>query len=155
MNEKVIEKLKDADFFKEIVTIDDVEKVKEKFKKENIDVNDEDLSGIRDIIKISLEMSSKLSDDELKQISAGYGDGIVDGLSEKLKNWAIYRDNDAGGDNEHWAIKRYEWLSDNSGKVVEVGLAVTLIGGTIGVQKLIKTGKEKGWWTKDYWIKKK
>ncbi len=155
MNEKIFEKLKDADFFKEIVTMDDVEKVKEKFKKENIDVNDEDLSGIRDIIKISLEMSSKLSDDELKQISAGYNDGIVDGLSENLKNWAIYRDTAVGGDDQKWNTNRYEWLNDNSDKVVELGLAAVLIGGTIGVQKLIKTGKEKGWWTKDYWIKKK
>ena len=48
-------------------------------------------------------------------------------------------------------VQDHNVLFSNSDKIVEAALVAALIGGTIGVQKLIKLGKEKGWWTKKYW----
>ncbi len=159
MNEKVIEKLKDANFFKEIVTIGDEGKVKEMFKKENIDINDEDLNDIGNFIGVSLEVASKLSGEELEKVSAGHKDSVVYALSDQLRDWAVTKDDQYGCNPDNWNTKRYKWIYDHSDKITEGALATAIVGlsvgGTLGIQKLIKTGKEKAWWTKDYWVKKK
>ncbi len=148
MNEKIMEKLKSPEFLKKIIVLPDAEKVKEEFRKEGIEVEDKDLKEIRDLIKCFTEMVSNLSSEELKKFSAGYRDGVVDSLSNQVADFAYYRGSDGS-----FSKGFYDTLYKNSDKLVEVGLAAALIGGTIGVQKLIKAGK--GWWTKDYWVKKK
>ena len=168
MNEKIVEKFKDTEFLKKIIVLPDEEKVKEEFKKEGIEVEDKDLKEIKDLIKCSVEIASNLSSEELEKISAGLRDGVVRDLSDKMTDWLF--------DKIPWEIdqhgtrtglspsitkkeKFYYKIYNNSDKIVEAGLATMLVGmsvgGTLGLQKLIKTGKEKGWWTKDYWIKKK
>ncbi len=153
MNEKIAEKFKDTEFLKKILVLPDKEKVKEEFKKEGLEVEDKDLKEIGDLIKCSVEVVSNLSSEELEKVSAGFGDGVVYTLSKKLNRRAGVRYYDAPGENFN------DKLADHSDKVVEAGLVSMIaglsIGGTLGIQKLIKTGKEKGWWTKDYWIKKK
>lgn len=141
MNEKIIEKLKDAKFLEKIIVMSDENDVKEAFKKEGLKITDEDLKDVRDHIEVTVEAISRISEEELEEISGGYGGGLVDKLSLRLDTM------DIGGEDSI--------ISRNSDKIVEAGLAVALIagavGGTIGVQKLIKVGKKKGWWTKQHW----
>lgn len=143
MNEKIIEKLKDSKFLEEIIVMSDENDVREAFRKEGVEITDEDLKNIRDLIEISVETISRMPEEKLKEISGGYGDGLVDKLSLNLDTM------DIGGEDSI--------ISRNSDKIVETGLAAVLIGGavggTIGVQKLIQVGKKKGWWTKKYWSK--
>ncbi len=138
MNEKIAEKLKDSKFLEKIIVMSDKNEVKEAFKKEGVEITDEDLKSIRDLIASSVEKISKIPEEKLEEISGGCADGLVDKLSYEL-----------GGKD---AKKVGSFISRNSDKIVETGLAAVLIGGavggTIGVQKLIKLGKEKGWWAK-------
>lgn len=143
MNEKVIEKLKNPDFFKELVIMSDESKVKEAFKSSGIEISNDDLNDIKEFINVVLESSSKLSEEDLNEISGGLYDGIVDKLSEKLA-----KATDTNEDPENYT----GWTAIHSDQIVE-GLLTTAIagisiGGTLGVQKLIKTGKAKGWWSK-------
>lgn len=157
VDEKIVEKFKDTEFLKKIIVLPDEEKVKEEFKKEGIEVEDKDLKEIGDLIKCSVEVVSNLSSEELEKVSSGYKDGAVDFLSVELSKWAVEKHHEALDGS--FSKKFYDKLEDHSDKVVEAGLASMVaglsIGGTLGMHKLIKTGKEKGWWTKDYWIKKK
>lgn len=143
MNEKVIEKLKNPDFFKELVIMSDESKVKEAFKNVGIEISNDDLKNIKEFINVVLESSSKLSEEDLKEISGGYGGGIVDKLSKKLAD---------ATDTHEMASFYTGWTANHSDQIVEGLLATAIagisIGGTLGVQKLIKTGKEKGWWNK-------
>ncbi len=138
MNEKIVEKLKDSKFLEKIIVMSDKNEVKEAFKKEGVEITDEDLKSIRDLIASSVEKISKIPEEKLEEISGGYADGLVDKLSFAIGG---------GREEEEETI-----ISRNSDKIVEIGLAAVLIGGavggTIGVQKLIKLGKEKGWWAK-------
>ena len=138
MNEKIVEKLKDSKFLEKIIVMSDKSEVKEAFKKEGIEITDEDLKNIRDLIASSVEKISEIPEEKLEEISGGRWDGLVEWLDEK-----IYYATDKG------------FFENNSGTIAETILATALvggtIGGTIGVQKLIKMGKEKGWWTKKYW----
>ena len=136
MNQKIIEKLKDAKFLEQIIGMSDEKDVKEAFKKEGLEITDEDLKEVRDLIAVSMGAISQMPEEELEEIAGGYGDGVVDKLSGKLDSMNI------GGENS--------FISKNSDKIVEAGLAATLIagavGGTIGIQKLIKSGNPKKWW---------
>lgn len=134
MNEKIVEKLKDSKFLEKIIVMSDKSEVKEAFKKEGIEITDEDLKSIRGLIAGSVEKISEIPEEKLEEISGGTGDGIVGWLDDK-----IYLATDE------------DFFEDNSGTIAETILATALVGGTIGVQKLIKMGKEKGWWTKKYW----
>ena len=49
MNEKVIEKLKNPDFFKELVIMSDESKVKEAFKNVGIEISNDDLNDIKNL----------------------------------------------------------------------------------------------------------
>lgn len=135
MNEKIVEKLKDSKFLEKIIVMSDKNEVKEAFKKEGVEITDEDLKNIRDLIASSVEKISKIPEEKLEEISGGYEDGIVYWLDKKIYH-AINKD----------------FFENNSGKIAEIILATALVGGavggTIGVQKLIKLGKEKGWWAK-------
>ena len=171
MNEKIVEKFKDLEFLKKIMVMSDKEQVKEEFKKNEIEVNDKDLEELRDLIKCSVEIASNLSSEELEKVAAGYADSVVHKLRANLFDWAINKLDElsingkrAGSDyiarkDRTIAYNFYDTIQKHSDKIVEAGLATMLVGmsvgGTLGLQKLIKTGKEKGWWTKDYWIKKK
>lgn len=143
MNEKVIEKLKNPDFFKELIIMSDESKVKEAFKNVGIEISNDDLKNIKEFINVVLESSSKLSEEDLNEISGGYEDGIVHKLSEKLA---------AATDTNEDQYRITGWTATHSDQIVEGLLATAIagisIGGTLGVQKLIKTGKEKGWWSK-------
>ena len=134
MNEKIVEKLKDSKFLEKIIVMSDKSEVKEAFKKEGIEITDEDLKNIRDLIASSVEKISEIPEEKLEEISGGRWDGLVDRLDEKI----------------YYATDK-DFFKDNSGTIAETILATALVGGTIGVQKLIKMGKEKGWWTKKYW----
>lgn len=134
MNEKIVEKLKDSKFLEKIIVMSDKNEVKEAFKKEGIEITDEDLKNIRDLIAGSVEKISEIPEEKLEEISGGNRDGIVDWLDEKI----------------YYATDK-DFFGDNSGTIAETILATAVVGGTIGVQKLIKMGKEKGWWTKKYW----
>ena len=137
MNEKIVEKLKDSKFLEKIIVMSDKSEVKEAFKKEGIEITDEDLKSIRDLIASSVEKISEIPEEKLEEISGGVDDGLVDWLGDKFTNFNFVQDHNV--------------LFSNSDKIVEAALVAALIGGTIGVQKLIKMGKEKGWWTKKYW----
>ncbi len=137
MNEKIVEKLKDSKFLEKIIVMSDKSEVKEAFKKEGIEVTDEDLKSIRDLIAGSVEKISEIPEEKLEEISGGVEDGLVHWLGDKFTDFNFVQDHNV--------------LFSNSDKIVEAALVVALIGGTIGVQKLIKLGKEKGWWTKKYW----
>ena len=138
MNEKIVEKLKDSKFLEKIIVMSDKNEVKEAFKKEGVEITDEDLKNIRDLIASSVEKISKIPEEKLEEISGGIEDGLVHWLSDKFTDFSFVQ--------EH-----HDVLFSNSDKFVEAALVAALIGGTIGVQKLIKLGKEKGWWTKKYW----
>lgn len=137
MNEKIVEKLKDSKFLEKIIVMSDKSEVKEAFKKEGIEITDEDLKNIRDLIASSVEKISEIPEEKLEEISGGVDDGLVDWLGYKFTDFSFVQDHNV--------------LFSNSDKIVEAALVAALIGGTIGVQKLIKMGKEKGWWTKKYW----
>ena len=137
MNEKIVEKLKDSKFLEKIIVMSDKSEVKEAFKKEGIEITDEDLKSIRDLIASSVEKISEIPEEKLEEISGGVDDGLVDWLGDKFTDFNFVQDHNV--------------LFSNSDKIVEAALVAALIGGTIGVQKLIKMGKEKGWWTKKYW----
>ena len=137
MNEKIVEKLKDSKFLEKIIVMSDKSEVKEAFKKEGIEITDEDLKNIRDLIASSVEKISEIPEEKLEEISGGVDDGLVDWLGDKFTDFSFVQDHNV--------------LFSNSDKIVEAALVAALIGGTIGVQKLIKMGKEKGWWTKKYW----
>ena len=137
MNEKIVEKLKDSKFLEKIIVMSDKSEVKEAFKKEGIEITDEDLKNIRDLIASSVEKISEIPEEKLEEISGGVDDGLVDWLGDKFTDFNFVQDHNV--------------LFSNSDKIVEAALVAALIGGTIGVQKLIKMGKEKGWWTKKYW----
>ena len=137
MNEKIVEKLKDSKFLEKIIVMSDKSEVKEAFKKEGIEITDEDLKSIRDLIASSVEKISEIPEEKLDEISGGVDDGLVDWLGDKFTDFNFVQDHNV--------------LFSNSDKIVEAALVAALIGGTIGVQKLIKMGKEKGWWTKKYW----
>ena len=137
MNEKIVEKLKDSKFLEKIIVMSDKSEVKEAFKKEGIEITDEDLKSIRDLIASSVEKISEIPEEKLEEISRGVDDGLVDWLGDKFTDFNFVQDHNV--------------LFSNSDKIVEAALVAALIGGTIGVQKLIKMGKEKGWWTKKYW----
>ncbi len=145
MNEKVIEKLKNPDFFKELVIMSDESKVKEAFKSSGIEISNDDLNDIKEFINVVLESSSKLSEEDLKEISGGYRGGIVNRLSAKLVDATTE-------DAKENVVELTSWTAIHSDQIVEGLLATAIagisIGGTLGVQKLIKTGKEKGWWSK-------
>ena len=115
----------------------DKSEVKEASKKEGIEITDEDLKNIRDLIASSVEKISEIPEEKLEEISGGVDDGLVDWLGYKFTDFSFVQDHNV--------------LFSNSDKIVEAALVAALIGGTIGVQKLIKMGKEKGWWTKKYW----
>ena len=140
MNEKIMEKLKDAKFLEKIIVMSDEKDVKEAFKKEGLEITDEDLKDVRDHIEVTVEAISRIPEEELEEISGGYGDGLVDSISDWLS-----------GPHKN----KGTFVYDHSDKIVEAGLATALIagavGGTIGVQKLIQVGKKKGWWTKQHW----
>ena len=142
MNEKIVEKLKDSKFLEKIIVMSDKNEVKEAFKKEGIGITDEDLKNIRDLIESSVEKISEIPEEKLEEISGGYiADTLEDKLGDIVRSLSIV---DPDG-----AVYNY------SDCIAEAGLAAALISssvaGTIGVQKLIKMGKEKGWWTKKYW----
>lgn len=141
MNEKIMEKLKDAKFLEKIIVMSDEKDVKEAFKKEGLEITDEDLKDVRDHIEVTVEAISRIPEEELEEISGGYGDGLVDSISDSITDWDC--------------VEYGDFIYDNSDKIVEAGLATALIagtvGGTIGVQKLIQVGKKKGWWTKQHW----
>ena len=137
MNEKIVEKLKDSKFLEKIIVMSDKSEVKEAFKKEGIEITDEDLKNIRDLIASSVEKISEIPEEKLEEISGGVDDGLVDWLGYKFTDFSFVQDHNV--------------LFSNSDKIVEAALVAALVGGTIGVQKLIKMGKEKGWWTKKYW----
>lgn len=140
MNEKIMEKLKDAKFLEKIIVMSDEKDVKEAFKKEGLEITDEDLKDVRDHIEVTVEAISRIPEEELEEISGGYGDGLVDSISDWLS-----------GPRKN----KGTFVYDHSDQIVEAGLATALIagavGGTIGVQKLIQVGKKKGWWTKQHW----
>lgn len=140
MNEKIMEKLKDAKFLEKIIVMSDEKDVKEAFKKEGLEITDEDLKDVRDHIEVTVEAISRIPEEELEEISGGYGRGLVDRISDWLS-----------GSPEN----KGTFVYDHSDQIVEAGLATALIagavGGTIGVQKLIQVGKKKGWWTKQHW----
>lgn len=137
MNEKIVEKLKDSKFLEKIIVMSDKSEVKEAFKKEGIEITDEDLKNIRDLIAGSVEKISEIPEEKLEEISGGVDDGLVHWLDDKFTDFNF--------------VQNHNVLFSNSDKFVEAALVAALIGGTIGVQKLIKMGKEKGWWTKKYW----
>ena len=134
MNEKIVEKLKDSKFLEKIIVMSDKNEVKEAFKKEGIEITDEDLKNIRDLIASSVEKISEIPEEKLEEISGGYATGLVNNLSTELR---VLQNGDVDGVVYNYAEH-----------IVEAILAAALVGGTIGVQKLIKLGKEKGWWAK-------
>lgn len=134
MNEKIVEKLKDSKFLEKIIVMSDKSEVKEAFKKEGIEITDEDLKNIRDLIASSVEKISEIPEEKLEEISGGYKEGLVSILSTELR---LLQNGDIDSVVYNYAEH-----------IVEAVLAAALVGGTIGVQKLIKMGKEKGWWTK-------
>lgn len=134
MNEKIVEKLKDSKFLEKIIVMSDKSEVKEAFKKEGIEITDEDLKSIRDLIAGSVEKISEIPEEKLEEISGGYKEGLVSILSTELR---LLQNGDIDSVVYNYAEH-----------IVEAVLAAALVGGTIGVQKLIKMGKEKGWWAK-------
>ena len=134
MNEKIVEKLKDSKFLEKIIVMSDKNEVKEAFKKEGVEITDEDLKNIRDLIASSVEKISEIPEEKLEEISGGYATGLVNNLSTELR---VLQNGDVDGVVYNYAEH-----------IVEAILAAALVGGTIGVQKLIKLGKEKGWWAK-------
>lgn len=134
MNEKIVEKLKDSKFLEKIIVMSDKSEVKEAFRKEGIEITDEDLKNIRDLIAGSVEKISEIPEEKLEEISGGYATGLVSNLSTELR---LLQNGDIDSVVYNYAEH-----------IVEAVLAAALVGGTIGVQKLIKLGKEKGWWAK-------
>lgn len=149
MNEKILKKLKDSKFFSEIVVMSDKEKVKDIFKSSGIEITDEDLKDMKEFIERALNVVSKLPDNELEAASGGLNDGLVCAIFGQLAGAAgfvhLFGSLD-GGSPSCVNIARH------SDKIVEGVLATTIagvaVGGTIGVQKLVQKGREKGWWAK-------
>ena len=92
MNEKIVEKLKDSKFLEKIIVMSDKSEVKEAFKKEGIEITDEDLKSIRDLIASSVEKISEIPEEKLEEISGGVDDGLVDWLGDKFTDFNFVQD---------------------------------------------------------------
>ncbi len=81
MNEKLLEKLKQADFMEKIINCDTKEKIKEVFEKENVKVSDEEIDEVIDEVSKIAEAVSKMDEKDMENISGG---GCVSDMRDKL-----------------------------------------------------------------------
>ena len=77
MNEKLLEKLKQADFMKKIIDCSTNEEIKEVLEKEGVNATDEEISEMIDQISKIAEAISKIDEKDMDEISGGGGSSGV------------------------------------------------------------------------------
>ena len=84
MNEKLLEKLKQADFMEKIINCNTREEIKEVLEKEGVNATDEEINEMIDEISKITEAISKIDEKDMDEISGGSGSGVRDGLAEEI-----------------------------------------------------------------------
>lgn len=77
MKEQVLKLLNDRKFCDELLKLENENEVKEHFKKNGVEITDEELLEIKEFISVMEKELKKLDNDVLKEISGGVGAGGV------------------------------------------------------------------------------
>ena len=148
---EIIEKLKEEKVAEKVLEAKTSDEIYEIFKSYSLEISKEEADKILKEKSELVSKISKISEEELSKYSGGYGDGLVDKLSDKLGDMVcgpkFYTESTICRvlPREEEKFKRFVY--NNSDKIVETGLGIGLVGvtvaATLGVPKLVNYCKKK------------
>ncbi len=148
MRKEIIEKLKEEEVAEKVLEAKTGDEIYEIFKSYSLEISKEEADEILKEKSELVSKISKISEEELSKCSGGWGDGLVDKLSGKLKGMVMSEDDYGFFTIEPGKEEKFKlFVYDNSDKIVETGLAIGLVGvtvaATLGVPKLVNYCKKK------------
>ena len=153
MNEKLLEKLKQADFMEKLINCNTREEIKEVLEKEGVNATDEEIDEMIDEISKIAEAMSKIDEKDMDEISGGSGSGVRYNLAVKVatvgnsirRNSGILEKEEKDYDFKDKAIDKFaSTLMQKSmgistgilGSAAAIGVIGAVAGGRIAYKKI-------------------